>query len=474
MAPPTRNHRHRLVVRAATLGVLMLAASGAHASDEAEQARPSTWDMSVDELQAIGLGQYRGDPIPVPADAFMERDPNDPLFVKQGVIFINFDGAQLSSGADNSKTNTTQIGQLAGNFAAYGNGAKREAVMQASRENFAAYNIIVTENRPASGDYVMNMTGPTNPFGGGVLGIAPLDCNDAQTHNNITYAFHSINDNFSAAVTATTIGQEVAHSFGLEHVNEPGDIMNPYNAGGNASFRDECIPVAPGQNGIVCGNQHAAQCGSTTQQNSHRELLALFGPSSPDAQTPVVQITAPNDGAVFAPDSDFDIQVTATDDTGIAVLYLFNNGQQIESDASEPYGWQVVSVPEGTYAFHVEAHDLAGNVGISNTVNVTITDAPQSDTGGGGGSGPSNPDGADDGGGTSGGGGTGGDHSGGLDDGGDHGDDDALPGGFGRGGSDVDGCSCRTDDVGDGRGPGVWMLCLLGLGFVRRRAVGLH
>jgi MYXO-CTERM domain-containing protein len=462
VAPPTNLRLHH-GLRVATVAVLFMTSS-VHAS-ETEDARPATWDMSLEELQAVGLGQSRGDPIPVPPDALLERNPSDPVFVKQGVIFVNFDGAQLTAGPDNSKTNTTQISQLAGTFAAYGNGAKREAVMQATRENFAAYNIIITETRPASGDYVMNMTGPTNPFGGGVLGIAPLDCNDSQTHNNITYAFHSINDNFSAAVTATTIGQEVAHSFGLEHVNEPGDIMNPYNAGGNASFRDQCIAIAPGNNGIVCGSQHAAQCGASTQQNSHRELLALFGSNTPDTQSPSVQITAPQDGAVFAIGSDFDIQVSANDDTGVQVVYLFNHGQQIESDADEPYGWSVISAPEGDYAFHVEAHDLAGNVGISNTITVTVTDAPPIDPGSGGDSG-----------------GDGGGDGPAPDDGGpwpdddqdpsaDDGDDDALPGAYGQRGAGGDGCGCRADDVG-GHGPPAWLLPMVGFALVRRRRAG--
>jgi MYXO-CTERM domain-containing protein len=461
VVPPTSRRRGLgLVFCVMTVGVSNLATSSVQAS---ETERPPTWDMTLEELQAIGLGQSRGDPVPVPANAFLERNPSDPVFAKQGVIFVNFDGAQLTAGSDNSKTNTTQISQLAGSFAAYGNGAKREAVMQATRENFAAYNIVITETRPASGDYVMNMTGPTNPFGGGVLGIAPLDCNDSQTHNNITYAFHSINDNFSAAVTATTIGQEVAHSFGLEHVNEPGDIMNPYNAGGNASFLDQCIAVEAGQNGIVCGAQHAAQCGQSNVQNSHRELLELFGPDTPDTQPPTVQITSPSDGDVFGVGADFEIQVTAADDTGIAVLHLFNHGQQIESDDSEPYGWSVIGAPEGTYELHVEAHDLGGNIGLSNTVTVTVSDVPQGNTGGSGDGGSGADDGASDDG--SGPATAGGEDDGGDDDGGV--DDNSLPSGYGRG-DELDGCSCRSDDVGTHRRPAAWM-CLLALGLVRRR-----
>jgi hypothetical protein len=286
--------------------------------------------MTVEELQAIGAGQYRGDPIPVPDDAPRERAPVRPQAAKQGTIFVNFDGENLSSGFDNSQTNSTSIGNLAGPFAAYGEpqgGTKREAVLAAVRTDWEAYNVIITDSRPASGDYTMNMTGPTNPFGGGVLGIAPLDCFDSQTHNNITFAFHSANDGFSAATTATTIGQEVAHSYGLEHVDEPGDIMNPFNAQGDPAFRDACIQIVQS---LSCPQQHAAHCGGDgAQQNAHQELLELFGASVPDTAAPNVMITYPQDGDVFPPGSDFAIEVTATDDVAIAFVQLYNNGKRL-------------------------------------------------------------------------------------------------------------------------------------------------
>ncbi|MGB1276981.1 MAG: hypothetical protein ACPG77_14650, partial [Nannocystaceae bacterium] len=66
-----------------------------------------------------------------------------------------------------------------------------------------------------------------------------------QQDRNVVYAFHSANDQFPAATQATTISQEIAHAYGLEHVDEPGDIMNPYNAGGDPGFLDTCIPIIP-------------------------------------------------------------------------------------------------------------------------------------------------------------------------------------------------------------------------------------
>ncbi|MEM6995103.1 MAG: Ig-like domain-containing protein [Myxococcota bacterium] len=430
-----------------------------------------TWDMTVDQLRDIGLGQYRGDPVPVPAHYPRNNLPLDVGSAPQhgggsaGTIFVNFDGANLSSGFDDSINNVTQIGQLAGSFAAYGEGSKREAVMQAVRADWAEFNVAITETRPASGDYTMNMTGPTNPFGGGVLGIAPLDCNDSQTHNNITYAFHSENDGFSAAVTATTIGQEVAHSYGLEHVDEPGDIMNPYNAGGDAAFTDQCIQIVQS---VSCGSQHSAQCGSSTSQNSYQELLALFGPSTPDTALPTVAIVDPVDGQEFAIGSDFTISVEAADDVGVQEIVLFNNGEQVQTDTDEPWGWDVTNVPEGDYEFYVEATDLAGNQAQSNVVTVVITADPDPMAGDDGGDDDGGDGGGEDGGGEGGGEDDGGDAGDGGDGGGDP--DGALPGIYGQDSSgQPQSCACTTRGVGHGGSFAFLLLGLLGLGAVRRR-----
>ncbi len=407
------------------------------------------------------LGQSRGVPIPVPAGAPHLRAPNEPQAASQGRIFVNFDGEQLSDGWDDSVTNTTQIGQLAGSFAAYGDGSKRDATMQAVREDWEPYNVIITDSRPGSGNYTMCMTGPTNPFGGGVLGIAPLDCDDSQTPNNIVYAFHSANDQFDASTQATTIGQEVAHSYGLEHVDEPGDVMNPYNAGGDPSFTDQCIGVV---GGVVCGGQHAAECGSQGQQNSHRELLTLFGASTPDTMSPTVAITAPEDGASFDEGASFDIVVEASDDVDIDQVVLYNNDEEIETDASSPYGWAVNNVPTGTYVFYVEAYDAAGNVSMSDTVTVNVGDVA-ADDGGDSGDGGASADGGDAGTGDAGDGGSD-DGDGGSADGSGVDDDGALPPDFGLDGQNSEGCVCSSAPT--PVGSAAWSLLVL-LGLARRR-----
>ena len=385
----------------------------------------------------------RADPVPI------GNDGAPPRGVSQGVIFVNFDGETLLVGNDNSHTNTTGIPNLGGPFAAYGEGQKREAVMQAVRQDWAAYNVRITDTRPEQGDYVMNMTGPTNPFGGGVLGIAPLDCNDASTHNNITFAFHSVNDSHSAAVTATTIGQEVAHSFGLEHVADPSDIMNPSNAGGDASFHDECISIT---GSLGCPTQHEANCGTPTQQNAHQELLALFGPAVADKDAPVVELTAPSDGAMFDVGASFEIEAMVTDASDVIRVTLYREDAELGEATSPPYSWPASNAETGMYLLHAEAEDVHGNVGVSSEITVYVGVEPDDGGEEGGEEGGSGDDEDDE------------DQPPDEDESQDEGDEgSSLP-------PAVDGpppglCACR----GGRRAPGVWLLLLVACASRRRR-----
>jgi hypothetical protein len=315
------------------------------------------------------IGRYRGDPLLPPLEALAVPRPSTTA-AERGVVFVNFDGAVLTSAPEDARVDQTQIG-FEGVFESYGTGAKREAVMQAVRADWAPYDIELTQIRPGSGDYTMAMVGPTN-FTQGSLGLALLDCEDAWTHNNIVYAFHHIDDGYSAAATATTIGQEVAHSFGLEHVDDPADVMHPYNLGGDPAFLDDCIDIVPASFGILCDAQHERQCGSATAQNAHRELLDLFGGSGPDTTAPTVRIESPGDGDVFDVGATFEIAVFAADDEEVARVELRDGDRMFGADTEAPWGWQVKSASEGEYRFVVAAIDDAGNEAFSEEIVVAV------------------------------------------------------------------------------------------------------
>lgn len=291
---------------------------------------------------------------------------------KTNVFYLNYDGGQVTYAGgqpDDASQNKSQFQEFVGNYAPYGGGAKRAASFQAVLTDWAPYDVVITDKRP-NGVYTMCINTPTNPFGGGVLGIAPLDCNDSNGRN-IVFAFHSDNDQFPPATQATTMSQEIAHAFGLEHVSQPNDIMNPYNAGGDPSFLDQCLTLDGGQIGIQCVQQHQQFCGGN-QQNSHQELLWLFGASNPDITAPLVQITAPADGALFDAGASFKIEATATDEVAVLGVDLYSNGEFQQSDDVSPFSWDVTGIPAGNYCFTATARDIANNVGNSNQVCITV------------------------------------------------------------------------------------------------------
>src|SRR5690606_28966469 len=102
------------------------------------------------------------------------------------------------------------------------------------------------------------------------------------------------------------ISQELAHSFGLEHVDNPSDIMNPYNTGTDPSFTDDCLPIVGEPE---CGEQHVRSCGTPTRQSSHFELVDLIGPAGPDENGPGITMVSPEDGEVFEEGESFEIVI---------------------------------------------------------------------------------------------------------------------------------------------------------------------
>jgi hypothetical protein len=319
---------------------------------------------------------WRATPIVPPAHDGLDLQNRVPAtaagHAQANVFFLNYDGVTLQQGQqDNSATNTTVFGQFAATYQPYGAGNKKAASLQAVKADWAKYDVTITDVRPEGGLYTMCVNSPTNVIGQGVLGVAPLDCNDNMAAN-IVLAFHSANDQFSAATQATTMSQEIAHAYGLEHVNQPDDIMNPYNAGGDPSFLDQCLTLDGGGNPIQCGAQHNQFCNSGSQ-NSHQELLWLFGTSVPDNSPPSVAITNPKNGDQFVAPATITIAAEANDNIGVAEVNLYVDGQnQGAPDSTPPYQWADAVFPEGTYCVAAEATDDEPNSVMSPEVCFTV------------------------------------------------------------------------------------------------------
>lgn len=295
------------------------------------------------------------------------------------VFFVNYDGVTLTAGErDDAAANATSFAEFVGTYAPYGVGSKRAASLQAVRADWAAYAVTVVDARPAEGLYTMGVVTPTNPFGEGVLGAAASDCDDA-TASSVVLAFHGVDDDYSAVAQATTISHEIAHGYGLEHVDWPADVMNPAIAGDDPAFLDECLPLNGGGLPIRCAAQHRRDCG-VDRQRSHQELLRLFGPSTPDLTPPVVVLTRPAPGEVVTAGAPVTVVAEATDDLGVAAAELFlDDASRGPPDWGSPYQWVDESFEAGRHCLRVDVRDHGSNPASSPEVCFKVVPDESSD-----------------------------------------------------------------------------------------------
>jgi MYXO-CTERM domain-containing protein len=386
------------------------------------------------------------------------------------IIYVNFDGADMNGcgGSNSPHNNCSTIFQ--GVVLPYtGNAVQRASVVQVIRKRLADFGITVTDQRPASGDYDMEMVGNwqgvDNP---GFAGIAPnIDCFDA-TGGETSFTLEASG---SADGISEIVLQEIAHTWGLEHVNEQQDLLYPTTQGTNKTFQDTCHKIVSdtqlSETNGYCNAVHTQFC-NFGWQNSYQELLYLFGESVPDTQPPTVSIVAPANGATVD-GGTFDLVIALADDQSPAVIDLdiVLQGGPLPDPvtvggayaAPSELVFPVANLPDGTYAVRVDALDESDNPA-ADEITITVVGNPAGgtdDEGDGSGDAGSEASGSGD---------TGG--SGGADGSGDAGGsgDDAGAGGEGvekptSGG----GCDCRTNPSRPEHG----LLWLVALGLLGRR-----
>lgn len=412
---------------------------------------------------------------PVPA---MNYEPSP------GVMFVAMDGVTLvpdcpNGDLANSALDCSPLVPAETTFPAFGGGAASE--FQTLAAYYEDFDVVLTSNRPPDWlPYTMTVIGGSgNQVGAsGACGIANVAC-DGLKRNHVSLNFPQ-----SCNGMAETAAQETSHNWGLEHTDDPTDIMYPFNNGGFKTYVDECMPIsnATGDGITQCGYIHEVYCpdGAGEQQNSYQELMGVFGPKNPDTTPPEIVSVSPANGSTIGNDEDILITAQITDDSrmvGVNWTWLEGLPDGVDSYrrctnnvcdmdynpgvsfvASEmPWDFVLlVGAPAGTYSFEVEVLDAYGNYD-SETITFEVVDGSgeSADSGldeSGGGSG-----GATDGGNTGGGGST---SSGGAADG-------TGDGGQSGGDTGSDGGGCRI-----GTPSGAWGLALLGLvalGRCRRR-----
>jgi hypothetical protein len=313
----------------------------------------------------------------------------------QKTLFLNFDGALLDwcgEGIDDPHDNCSTIYQ--GVILPYsGDASARAAVVQAVRNDLRDFDVVVTSVRPPDEvDYDMEMIGDWLPSpGGGFAGIAPkIDCRDTDG-GDVSF---TLDISEYPQDIAKVILQEVAHTWGLEHVDAPGDLLYPTTGGaGNPVFTDQCSRiVALGGGGLLefdarCPEQHADHCGDPHFQNAYQDILTLFGPAVPDTTPPQLVVLSPADGEHVP--NDFHLVLEIGDDvtpqifpTTIEITGLSTSDVQLAGPGVFPMA--VNDLADGVWPIRISVSDAAGNVTEAEiTVEVGAGEAP-GETGTGG------------------------------------------------------------------------------------------
>jgi len=233
-------------------------------------------------------------------------------------------------------------------------------LVECVRDVFADFDVYVTEEDPGDLEHIEVVVGGSgedigHPEAGG---IAPGTCSVLE--NAVVFVFAG--DSTDLDRLCWTAGQEAGHAYGLDHVTFCDDIMTYDFTCASKDFTDV---------DAYCGEyvSRPCRCGGDTQ-NSHQLLLERLGPHPANAP-PTVSIVAPADGAVVGP--GFAIDVEATDDFGVDYVRLEIDGENVDTDGLEPWGFVApADLANGTHSIAVQAVDYDGDSG-SDAITVTLS-----------------------------------------------------------------------------------------------------
>jgi hypothetical protein len=329
---------------------------------------------SISAAAWLWSGPAETPPIPWAGHDALPREAGRPT-----TLFVNFDGAVLRSGCGNDAR--WDCSTLADTFDGYvgpfgGDTTQRAAILDAVRQDLSAFGVTAVAHRPpADVEYTMVLYGDLGPQG--FAGVAPyIDCGDVwRNDTSFSQGFRTPNQG------STVILQEAAHTWGLEHVNEPEDILHPVTEGVNPRFRDSCEKIVSNtsldESSGVCNTIHTLFC-PAGEQNSFQELAYLFGPPIPDTSPPALEIESPADGSIHEAPALVDLRVTVHDDLDpqFYELVVLLGDQEIfrGSDFYDDIERAFRVVEPGEYPLTIQAIDEAGNVG---EADVAFTYVPQ-------------------------------------------------------------------------------------------------
>jgi hypothetical protein len=202
------------------------------------------------------------------------------------IIYLHRVGITLTGGDDDAARNQSSIvasfGKGTAKLPGFSGTAKQwKAIADCVRTKFAPFDVVVTEERPGGGNYILVAVGGS-PKDLGVArevgGLAPF--NGEVVPRAVVLAFAKKLGNRTRE-TCDVIGMEVAHAYGLDHTYECKDVMTYRPYCGTKQFIDK---------DMACGESKKRACtGGKPTQNSYRMLLGALGAAKPSTSAAPVQ-----------------------------------------------------------------------------------------------------------------------------------------------------------------------------------------
>ena len=307
-----------------------------------------------------------------------------------GIMYVAMEGVTLKPNCGNGDSanaalNCSPLVDQETNFPAMSGGGNQAALFQQLAAYYEPFNVVMTTTRPPDYlPYTMAVVGGSAGLAGqqGACGVANVAC-DGLKRNHVSLTFPQ-----SCGGSAGTAAQETAHNWGLEHTDNGGDLMFPFNDGSIQSFVDQCMNIshATGDGITQCSYIHEEYCpqGGGEQQNSFAELMGVFGPRQADDSPPQITSIQPANGSVFNTSDDITITASISENSGmVGVKWTWLEGNPegdsytkctnkvcdadfnpgVNFDASS-IPWDFVAfdgAPAGTYSFQLEVMDAYAN-----------------------------------------------------------------------------------------------------------------